>query len=75
MEDNARANHLQWCKDRAAAYLDAGDYKNAWASFASDMSKNQDTKQHPAIMLGMQLLLMGNIANVPKMRKFINDFN
>ena len=31
-----RAAHLQWCKDRALAYLDQGEVRNAYTSFLSD---------------------------------------
>lgn len=34
-----RAEHLQWAKDRALQYVDAGQLDLALASFGSDMSK------------------------------------
>ena len=43
--DKPKSN-LKWCKDRAMAYIRCGDTQNAIASFMSDMSKNDDTKNH-----------------------------
>jgi hypothetical protein len=71
----ARGEHLQWCKDRALEYVDQGDLPSAWASFASDMGKHEETKDHSAIVLGHQLLLGGHLGTADEMRKFINGFN
>jgi hypothetical protein len=34
-----RAEHLQWCKDRALPYAEAGDKTQAIASMLSDLNK------------------------------------
>ena len=34
-----RAEHLQWCKDRANAFVDAGLLQDAYTSMASDLQK------------------------------------
>jgi hypothetical protein len=34
-----RQEHLDWCKGRALEYVKANDLRNAWASMASDLSK------------------------------------
>jgi hypothetical protein len=70
-----RTEHLQWCKARANEYLDKGDTKGAFASFNSDMSKHEGTKDHLALQLGMSLLLSGNLSTVVQMRNWINGFN
>ena len=71
-----RAEHLQWCKDRAIEILDTkGDVGEAYASFCSDMSKHPETENHLAIQLGMMLLLGGHNQSVGEMKKFINGFN
>jgi hypothetical protein len=75
VRDIDRADHLEWCKQRAREYLDRGDWAAAWASFASDMSKHPGTENHSAIGLGMMLLMGGANANVTEMRKFIEGFN
>lgn len=67
-----REEHLQWCKDRAIEYLDIGDEKKAWASFASDMKKHSETANHLAMELGVTLMVTDNVRD---MRKFIEDFN
>jgi len=70
-----RSEHLQWCKDRAIEYVDSGDLKNAFASFQSDMSKNNETEDHIALQMGTMLLLSGNLDNDHQMREWINGFN
>jgi len=70
-----REEHLQWCKKRALEYCDVCDLGQAYASMASDMSKHDETRGHPAIMLGMQLMMIGGLDTPEKMKKFINGFN
>lgn len=70
-----RAEHLAWCKERALEYVDAGDYRTAWASMTSDLGKHPETRDHDAIALGTMLLMIGENANVDDMRKFIEGCN
>ena len=69
-----RAEHMEWCKQRALAYVDHGDLTNAYASMTSDLSKHPETQDHAAIPLGMQLMMMGELGTPEKMRKFIEGF-
>jgi len=39
-----RAEHLDWAKQRALAYLP--DWQNAMASFVSDLNKHDETAGH-----------------------------
>lgn len=70
-----RAEHLQWCKDRALEYVHAGDIQRAVASMSSDLSKHPDTVNHPAISLGTMLLLGGHMKSASETEKWINGFN
>ena len=70
-----RSEHLQWCKNRAYEYLDNNDIPQAWASFASDMNKHEETANHIAIQMGTMLMLSGHNQTVHEMRKFIEGFN
>jgi len=70
-----REEHLAWCKQRALEYVDAGDIRNAFTSMMSDLSKHAETEEHPAIMIGMMLIMIGDLNTAPKMRKFIEGFN
>ncbi len=72
-----RQEHLDWCKQRAIAYVDMGDMHNAFASMASDLSKHPETKNAQTIIntLGMTLLLGGHLKTPDQMRAFINGFN
>ena len=70
-----RSEHLQWCKDRALEYVQAGDASQAMASMASDLSKHDETKDHPAISLGMMMMMGGKMNTPQDAEKFINGFN
>ncbi len=70
-----RDEHLAWCKQRALEYVDRGDTTNAYASMGSDLNKHPETANHPAIQLGMTLLMTGHLSRPHEMRKFINGFN
>lgn len=41
-----RDEHIEWCKRRAYEYLNVGDNQQAIASFLSDMTKHEETKEH-----------------------------
>jgi hypothetical protein len=68
-----RAEHLQWCKDRAIQYVDEGDVQNA--SLTSDLNKHPETERHPAVELGMLLMLSGHLSTAAQMRDFIEGCN
>ena len=70
-----RAEHLEWCKQRALEYIDLGDATQAWASMASDLGKHEETRGHGAIKLGTMLIMAGHLSSAHKMRKFILGFN
>lgn len=70
-----RDEHLDWCKKRAYEYCDRGDLTEAFASFASDMGKHPETKDHSAIGLGLMMMMSGHLVTVQEMRKFIEGFN
>lgn len=70
-----RSEHLQWSKDRALEYVDAGDISSAIASMTSDLNKHDDTRNHAGIELGMMLLMSGNMSTQYDARKFIEGFN
>lgn len=70
-----REEHLKWCKTRALEYVDRGDLNNAYASMASDLNKHPETEGHPAIQLGMMMLMGGHLSRPDEMRRFIEGFN
>lgn len=71
----AREDHLKWAKDRALEYCDANDPSQAFASIASDLRKHPETASHPALQLGMMMLMGGHLSTPEAMRKFIEGFN
>jgi len=68
-----RAEHLEWCKQRAIPYAQAGQYQQALASLASDLDKHPETQGHPAGILGLGMLMSGGFHSPAEMIKFIND--
>jgi hypothetical protein len=72
-----RAEHLQWAKDRALEYADAGDTGNAIASLRSDLGKHPETAQSVGVVdeLMMPLAMMGDFERPGELRKFIEGFN
>jgi len=70
-----RAEHLQWCKDRALEYADQGDLGSAMASMGSDLSKHPDTANHGGMELFGMLALAGQLRTAGEIRKFIEGFN
>jgi Tfp pilus assembly protein PilF len=72
-EDQTRAEHLAWCKERALEYLDAGDLANAVASMGSDLNKHPQTGAGAALMsLGLMYVMNCDQAGV---RRWIEGFN
>ena len=70
-----RAEHLNWCKERANECIDKGDVSGAFASFHSDMSKHPETENHLALEMGTMLLISGNLSNAHQMKNWIDGFN
>lgn len=70
-----RQEYLDWCKQRALEYVNAGDLTGAFASMCSDLNKRPETEDHPAAMLGLNLRMMGSLNTAKQMREFIEGFN
>lgn len=70
-----RQEHLAWCKERALEYVSQGDLTGAFTSMASDLSKHPETENHPAITVGMMLVMNNHLSTPQKMREFIEGFN
>jgi len=66
-----RAEHLEWCKQRALEYVDSGDLQQAFASFQSDMTRHPETDGHKALQLGTMLLIGGQLSTTQQMRNWI----
>ena len=70
-----RSEHLQWCKDRAMAYVNDDDNNQAFASFMSDMRKHDETATHMALELGTMLMFGGLLKTSQQMKDWILGFN
>ena len=70
-----RAEHIQWCKDRAIKEIEQDDERaiaNGIASFISDLNKHEETRGHIAIGLMMQLCIITPFTK-ESLKKFIQD--
>ncbi|MEE8427060.1 MAG: hypothetical protein V3S15_07215 [Woeseiaceae bacterium] len=76
-ETTERQAHLDWCKQRALEYVDAGDLPGAFASFSSDVTKHPETQgiSETIAMLGMPMLVSGLLDTAVKMRDHIEGYN
>ncbi len=70
-----RAEHLQWCKDRAFEYVTVGDLTQALGSMYSDLNKHPETQGHAGIQLGFMHQMSGLLDTEDKVREFIDGFN
>lgn len=70
-----RAEHLQWCKDRALEYIRAGDVRQGLTSMLSDMRKHPETQDHGALQLQVMLQFSGHLNSQEEAEKFINGYN
>jgi hypothetical protein len=70
-----RAQHLEWCKKRALAYVDQGYLQQALTSMFSDLAKHPKTADHPGIALGLGKMAFGDLTASGQVREFIEGFN
>jgi hypothetical protein len=70
-----RAEHLQWCKDRAIEYVELGDYDNAMASMLNDLTKHPETHDPIVARETMRILLAIPPLTEAKIRNWIEGFN
>jgi hypothetical protein len=63
--------------DRALAYVNAGDLRQAFSSIVSDLGKYPDTEDSRRCIgeLGIMLLMGGQLDTPDKMREFIKGVN
>jgi len=70
-----RAEHLEWCKQRALEYCDRGDPRGALTSMFSDLDKHPETKDHPGAQIGVMRMMMGDLGEPSEARRFIEGFH
>jgi hypothetical protein len=70
-----RTEHLEWAKERALEYCEAGNINDAFISFTSDMNKHDETRDHIYIPLFRTKFLGGMIHDTFSMRREIEGFN
>ena len=74
--NNSKQQHLDWCRQRALQYLDAGELTNACASLLSDLRKHEETRT-TAALAGEQWAakaLSGHWDNPENVRQLIDQF-
>jgi len=70
-----RAEHLQWAKDRALEYVEAGDLTSACASILSDLGKHPQIDPSTAQTVWAIEAMTGGLSTAEKVRHFINGIN
>ena len=70
-----RAEHLEWCKQRASEYCNRGDAANALTSMFSDLGKHPETAGHIGIEMGVMMMLSGMLSTTNEAQRFIDGFN
>lgn len=73
-----RAEHVQWCKDRAMEYVNQGDLLNGVTSMMSDMTKHPETKEAATgglAMLGMLAMQQAQSGDRDGVVRYITGFN
>ena len=71
-----RAEHLQWCKDRAMEYVNEGNLLEAVTSMMSDLGKHPETSCHGALaMLGLLAAQQAQRGNREEVVRYIQGFN
>lgn len=73
-----RAEHLQWCKDRAMEYVNKGDLLNGVTSMMSDLTKHPETAKSadgPLAMLGLLAAQQAQSGDRDGVVRYIKGFN
>ena len=70
-----RAEHLEWCKQRAREYCDRNDPMNALTSMFSDLDKHPETAGHKGTEIGLGLMMIGGLQTPHDARRFSDGFN
>lgn len=71
--ERPRAEHLEWCKQRAREYLARGDAQNAITSMASDLEKHSAWRGKPVV--GMLMLAAAMDGSMTAARRYVEGFN
>lgn len=69
-----RAEHLDWCKQRALAHLPENP-SEALVSMLDGLSEHPETKDHPNIQDVAALVLADGLSTAHEVEEFIKDFN
>lgn len=70
-----RKRVIQQAKELAIAALNDGcPPSEAYSVFLSELLQHESTKDHSAIELGLQLMLIGSLSTVKDMREWIEGF-
>lgn len=75
MTNKTRAEHLQWCKNRAIELINSGDISQGLISMMSDLGKHPATMNHSGITLTTMLILTGNLSTKDQAIRHIEGFN
>jgi len=69
-----RAEHLQWCKDRALEHINNGDINQGITSMMSNIRKHPETDSEAYASLCMMMLMGNQLSTKQAAVDFINGF-
>lgn len=72
---SSRAQHLQWCKDRAMEYVRQHQPETAVLSMMSELKKHPETCEHLGIQLGARLMMGGFLVTEKQVTEWVEGFN
>lgn len=75
MNQPTRAEHLQWCKDRALEYVELGELETAIASMISDLKKHPATTIDHRIERALLIPILFHQTDKTAITKWIQGFN
>jgi hypothetical protein len=75
MNQPTRAEHLQWCKDRALEYVEMGALEMAILSMQSDIRKHPETTLTHPIEVALLRMLFSQPRTAENVRHWIQSFN
>jgi hypothetical protein len=75
MTEPTRADHIQWCKDRALEYVEFGDLDKAIASMQSDLKKHPETRLPMTIERATDIQILFRVHTKQHVIDWINGFN
>ena len=70
-----KAEHLDWCKQRAREFVAEGNTRTAIIGLASDLQNHPETAGHIGISMMVGSMMTGGLSDPAAVLRFIDGFN